>query len=362
MHIAYSQKPDCSLQGVTVKLDFVDSHGALHKRSRELLETRRSWVDTVEEVARNRTQHHFFKEIMNTQNEPSLDSLLASLNNVAPAKKADPAENTEVIEAEAPVTEGDLEAAAPPAGDSEEVIDTGAALGATDTEPPKTKAKSKKASAKPAVSDEEKAAAKAAKDAERAEKAAKKTADKEAAKLAREAAKAERAAKKAAEPKPEAKPKVYFGANKVGLMEHKMGAERLAELMVFTTTEAALTGDALTAKQKENTEMIRKMGSKVQNRANYVITYMHKGGKLNEVIRRAFVVLKRDGKLTTGEEGSYIKELLAKPYDISTARAAGNNTINLLKQLSVIVAGEKGEYVPNADSLIYQRVTADAAI
>ena len=66
----------------------------------------------------------------------------------------------------------------------------------------------------------------------------------------------------------------------------------------------------------------------------------------------------RDGKIVTGDAGNYFTHLFAKPYDIGTVHAAGNSTLNVLKQLMVLVPGDKGELLPNPDSIVLERVNA----
>lgn len=262
-----------------------------------------------------------------------LDKLLSSITGdeagVPPA--------AEIIEDEAPVGTADLEAAVAQADAETPPAET------VETVTPEKKAK---------TVDPEKEKAKA-------EAKAKKEAEKAAAKAKREADKLARAeAKKKAEAEKAAKPKrIYFGSNKIGRLTHEMGADRLNEFSVLTISDAVLEGEALAKRQKDVQDMIAGMAQKVKNRATYLFLFMHKGGKLNEVMRRVFHVLNRDGKIKTGDAGNMILELLAKPYDLKTARATGNNTVSLLKQLQVLVPGaEKGEYVGNPDSLVLAKV------
>lgn len=181
-----------------------------------------------------------------------------------------------------------------------------------------------------------KAAAKAAKLAEKAEKA--------------EAAKAARAAKAAALPPKAAR--VFYGKNKVARLRATLG-DKLGDYMVLTLDDAALEGEALKAKQDETLAVIDAMGIKVKNRATNLLEFAAgKSIRINNVIATALQVLARDGQLTTGDRGNLFTTLLAKPYAPSAARAMGNNTLNMLRQLKLTDFGLKGVYVANPESLL----------
>lgn len=206
--------------------------------------------------------------------------------------------------------------------------------------------------------------AKAAKEkaaADRAEAKAKKEADKAIAKAQREQqradAKAAKAAAKAALPPKQ--PRVKF-ENKTDLMKFRLG-DKLGDFMVLETADAMLEGDALKAKQDETLATIDGMSQKVKNRANFLMTYMLNGGKLNNVVEIAFRTLKKDGQITTGDKGNFHEALVARPYSVLAARAMGNNTISMLKTLKVLV-GEKGTYTGNPDSLILAKVNGQLGL
>lgn len=189
------------------------------------------------------------------------------------------------------------------------------------------------------------------------DKAAKKAAakaEREAAKLAR----AEERAKKKAEREAEkaARPTRKFYASKVERVSDKLGAD-LGSYTVLTFADATLTGDDLAAKQQETLDALAAAGQKVQNRMTLLLEYVAgKSSKLNEVIQRAFILLKKDGHIKTGEKGNFHLDLLAKPYSAAAARAMGNNTIAAMRLLKVIEKNEEGTYVPNAESLILVKV------
>jgi hypothetical protein len=95
------------------------------------------------------------------------------------------------------------------------------------------------------------------------------------------------------------------------------------------------------------------MGVKVKNRATMLLEYAAgKTDRLNNVIATALKVLAEDGKLVSGDKGNLFQTLLAKPYSPSAARAMGNNTLNMMAQLKLVVQSEKQVYVPNPESLL----------
>jgi hypothetical protein len=209
----------------------------------------------------------------------------------------------------------------------------------------------KKASTKKSTKKDDKAAAKAAAKAKREEEKKARDAKKAAEKAARDAA-----------PKKE---RVFFGKRKVDRMKHEMTEAGFASVCVLTKSDAALTGEAATKRQKEVEGVINEMSDKVKNRATYLLLFVHRGqGKLNEVIRRAIGVLNRDGFIKTGDAGNLHQDLLKKPYEARSARAMGNNTVSMLKQLGVLIPGDadkKGHYVPNPESVILEKVNAAIA-
>lgn len=245
-----------------------------------------------------------------------------------------------------------LEAAVPPTGDTEEVVAD-----------PKVAAAEKKAAdaAKKAADKVAADAAKAAKKVEAdAAKAAKKAEAEAAKKVAAEkkaeaaaAKKAEREAAKAAKPAPV--PRKFY-ATKVERVSDKLGAQ-LGDYTVLTVTDAALTGSDLAAKQQETLDIIKKAGSKVQNRMTLLIEFVAgKSSKLNEVITRALTLLKNDGHIKTGDKGNLHANLIAKPYSPAAARAMGNNTVAALRDLKLIAKGADGSYVANPESLMLIKV------
>jgi hypothetical protein len=140
--------------------------------------------------------------------------------------------------------------------------------------------------------------------------------------------------------------------NKTDRIKARLGAN-LGNYLVLEIADADLEGDALKAKQDETLAVIDAMSVKVKNRASLLLDFLSgKTGKPNEILKRALDVLAADGKITTGDNGNLHKNLLAKPYSVSAARAMGRNTVTVMEKTKMIVAGaNKGEFLPNPSSL-----------
>jgi len=80
------------------------------------------------------------------------------------------------------------------------------------------------------------------------------------------------------------------------------------------------------------------------------------------VLERVLKVLDRDGYLQTGAEGNVIKDLLARPYSMASARAMGGNTIGVYADLKLIVPDGKGRFIANPDSLLLAKARSLLAV
>lgn len=164
-------------------------------------------------------------------------------------------------------------------------------------------------------------------------------------------------------------PRVRY-TDKVERLKARVG-DKLAEYSVLTTADvmSADTDEALDAVMERTMDIVKAMNKKVGNRGVGFIEWLAgKKASLNNVIERALKLLSEDGYLQTGEEGNLMKNLLARPYSLASARAMGGNTIVMLKDLKVILPleGHKGRFVPNHDSLLLMKacslMTAPAAV
>ena len=256
--------------------------------------------------------------------EAALDALLAELETDLPGEVPAPAVSTAPALPEStiePVTGGmsqeDMHALE---------VEVGVAPAPVEAEAPVTKPKKE---TKPKTSDKPKKEAKP--------KAEKKPAE----------------AKPESEEKKEAKPKTTrkYYASKAERVTDKLGAS-LGEYTVLELQDAVLEGDALKAKQDETMKSLKEAGVKVQNRMTFFMEFAAgQSAKLNNVAHMALTLLKKDGKIVTGEKGNFHEALIANPYSVAAAKAMGGNTVLAMKLLKMVNQGEKGEYVANPNSL-----------
>lgn len=135
--------------------------------------------------------------------------------------------------------------------------------------------------------------------------------------------------------------------------------EKAGEYLLLETADAALSGEELKKRQEEllkSFDATRQI--KVKEKMVQLFGYLSNGGKLNEVMRRAFLVLLRDDELTSGDKGNLHKDLLAKPYSVGTARAQAGQIFSLFPLLKIVKKNENGIYMPNPDSVILQQMKA----
>lgn len=98
------------------------------------------------------------------------------------------------------------------------------------------------------------------------------------------------------------------------------------------------------------------IADKVKDKAVMLLTWLKAGkdvSELNEVLRRAFTVLFRDGELTSGKAGNLQVDLLSKPYSPGTSASQANQMFMLFPILG-ITQREKGRMVVNPDSTIVE--------
>jgi len=172
--------------------------------------------------------------------------------------------------------------------------------------------------------------------------------------------------KKAKEPKAPKEPRVTS-------ITHKPGDRLLAliggnkSLLQFSLERA----EELSAEEQEKLadEFIANMNArdviadKVKDKAIMLMTWLNSGksaGEMNEVMKRSFEVLLKDGELTSGKNGNLQTNLLGKPYSPGTAASQANQMFMLFPLLN-ITKREKGRMAANEDSIILQVVKAKLA-
>lgn len=154
-------------------------------------------------------------------------------------------------------------------------------------------------------------------------------------------------------------PRVTFHGNKYStVLADRLGG-KLTETLVLETADALLEDDALKAQQAELLEELdTKIANKVAEKCIMLMRDVQAGGHVgNNVMKTAFVVLKRDGQLTTGDKGNLQKELI-KHYSIGTTRSQANQVFVLFPFLKITKRTEKGTQAPNPESTILGVVNA----
>jgi hypothetical protein len=140
----------------------------------------------------------------------------------------------------------------------------------------------------------------------------------------------------------------------------KLG-DKVSEFLVLEMADAELDEAALKAKQETVLAEIDTLAKKVSEKAVQLFGWMRNGGSLNEVMKRTFEVLAKEGELTSGEKGNLQQNLLAKPYSKGTAASQANQMFMLLPMLKV-TRREKGRMIANPDSLILAKAKAELGL
>lgn len=169
------------------------------------------------------------------------------------------------------------------------------------------------------------------------------------------------------EPKPAATPRATS-------VTHKPGDLLLAKLkgdigfLVFSMSDAELAPDALQAKcdafiaEMNITMGDKAIADKVSEKVIQLLVGLKNGSPMNEIMKRAFMVLKKDGFLTSGDKGNLQANLLTKPYSQGTARSQSNQIFSLFPLLGITTKSEKGRMVANPDSTILSLANAQLGL
>lgn len=162
--------------------------------------------------------------------------------------------------------------------------------------------------------------------------------------------------KAAKEPKEPKEPK----APRVTSITHKPGDRLVALLggdktwLGFSKSDDTIAAEQRAEKFIEDMNDRDVIADKVREKAVMLLTFIASGkdtSSLNEVLKRSFEVLFRDGELTSGNKGNLQQNLLSKPYSPGTAASQANQVFMLFPILGVTVR-EKGKMVVNPDSAI----------
>ena len=158
--------------------------------------------------------------------------------------------------------------------------------------------------------------------------------------------------KKAKEPK----------APRVTSITHKPGERLMATLGGNKAFLQFYKGDDTITAEKRADSFLEAMddrdaiADKVKDKAIMLLSWINSGkdvSALNEVLRRSFEVLIKDGELTGGAKGNLQQNLLSKPYSPGTAASQANQMFMLFPLLG-ITTKERGRMTLNADSTIVE--------
>ena len=170
----------------------------------------------------------------------------------------------------------------------------------------------------------------------------------------------EEAAPAAPEPAKAPAPRQVF-ALKSEKIAHKLG-EKKTEFLILDVKDNDLEAGALKIKQAAILDSVDSMAVKVGEKATMLFGYLRNGGKLNEVMRRTFTVLLRDGFLSTGDKGNLITELEKKPYSMGTCRSQATQMFQLFPALSICHEKSGGKLALNTDSTIVRKMKAELGL
>lgn len=157
--------------------------------------------------------------------------------------------------------------------------------------------------------------------------------------------------------KPAPAPRMTF-AKKSEKIAHKLG-EKARDYLVLDIKDAELTDEALELKQATLLKFIdEELAVKVGEKAVMLFGYLRNGGKLNEIMRRTFTVLIRDGFLTSGAKGNLVTNFEMKPYSPGTSASQSNQMFALFPLLKICTGkavGGRMEMNPDSTILLKMR-------
>jgi hypothetical protein len=162
-------------------------------------------------------------------------------------------------------------------------------------------------------------------------------------------------AKKAKAPKVVKAPVPTFHSHsKSGVLLHKLGGVR----DVLNTEVGDFSLDPADQLVKQDALLAVLDGDAAKKVGEKAIMLLTGKAATQEVLKRTFTVLARDGFLSSGDKGNLVVDLLAKPYSIGTARSQSNQMFALLPMLNIATKASKGVFVPNANSTVLANTLA----
>lgn len=161
--------------------------------------------------------------------------------------------------------------------------------------------------------------------------------------------------------KPAPQPRMTF-AKKSEKIAHKLG-DKARDYLVLDIKDADLTDEQLAAQQAEILARVDELAVKVGEKAVMLFGFLRNGGKLNEIMRRTFTVLLRDGHLTSGAKGNLVTNFEQKPYSMGTALSQANQMFSLFPMLKICTGKAVGGRMEmNPDSTILQKMKEELGL
>jgi len=143
---------------------------------------------------------------------------------------------------------------------------------------------------------------------------------------------------------------------KTGKVSERIANQLGADFIKLTTLSQDWAGKAPDKHTEDFAAIVDDMALYVSDKAVNLFKFLQSGGGLNEVTRRGFEVLIKDGQLVGGKSGNIMNNLLSKPYSMGTAASQSNQLIQLFTDLEICNRAARGTLIENPDSEILKRV------
>lgn len=176
----------------------------------------------------------------------------------------------------------------------------------------------------------------------------------------------EQAPKKAAAKKPSTARTTYTNSKASEVLKARLNGDVSSDL-ILELGDLELSPEELQSKQSALLDILNvrphqskdaSTQKKVAEKVVMLFGYLKNGGNLNEVLRRTFTVLAKDGYVQMGKTGNLFLNLLEKPYSVGTANAQGGQMLQMLPLLKIALPdpSNKGRLVVNPNSVIFARM------
>ena len=176
----------------------------------------------------------------------------------------------------------------------------------------------------------------------------------------------EQAPKKAAAKKPSTARTTYTNSKASEVLKARLNGDVSSDL-ILELSDLELSPEELQSKQSALLDILNvrphqskdaSTQKKVAEKVVMLFGYLKNGGNLNEVLRRTFTVLAKDGYVQMGKTGNLFLNLLEKPYSVGTANAQGGQMLQMLPLLKIALPdpSNKGRLVVNPNSVIFARM------